>query len=233
MPRTEEDKELIKQSLFSPYSIENALTSEEVDSLLRYFLESENKEQKATGPLTLGVPKDDLSLPPFKSVLEKFGHLFGDDSQVFTALYFQVSFPHIIHNDDSFEFPLVCGGLNIPLEIKGNDETQFVIFDQYYLDGPAKFFNGDTHVPTHYNQQVYSYESVVGLSDNPITNDQASILTHLRPKWLQGLSVQAVLPWRPGLVNVFHPANLHCSGDFRKVGVTTKTGLSLFFAKRQ
>ena len=56
-------------------------------------------------------------------------------------------------------------------------------------------------------------------------------LTHLKSKWLEGLSVNKYFDWRIGSVISFDSLNLHCSSDFNASGITRKIGLSIFTEK--
>jgi hypothetical protein len=102
-------------------------------------------------------------------------------------------------------------------------------FDQYYLDGPAKFFNGSHDIPTYYNKCVYTYDDVYGCT--PVAIDKETTETyfsHLRTSWLKGLSVNSIIDWVPGNAIVFDTVRLHCASNFIKQGVRSKLGLSIF-----
>lgn len=102
-------------------------------------------------------------------------------------------------------------------------------FDQIYLEGPSKFFNGSSNIPTYYNLQVYEYSKVLNLSSSII--DKGIIqkfFTHLRPKWLEGLSFKSAELWKPGNAIIFDCVRLHCASDFRTQGIKSKLGLSIF-----
>jgi hypothetical protein len=53
-------------------------------------------------------------------------------------------------------------------------------------------------------------------------------LSHLKGKWLEGLSFDRAMPWKPGNVLIFDSVQLHCASDFVKQGITSKLGISIF-----
>jgi hypothetical protein len=103
-------------------------------------------------------------------------------------------------------------------------------FDQFYFHGPAKFFKGDVDIPTYYNKPVYDYKDINGLVNTPFV-DNDNHFTHLKSKWLEGLSLHSVLDWVPGNALVFDSVRLHCASDFRKLGIKSKLGISIFTKK--
>jgi hypothetical protein len=57
------------------------------------------------------------------------------------------------------------------------------------------------------------------------------MLTHLKPQWLEGLSLHSTLDWVPGNIMIFDSLRLHCASDFRKLGIRSKTAISIFTKK--
>jgi hypothetical protein len=104
-------------------------------------------------------------------------------------------------------------------------------FDQFYFHGPSKFFNGDESIPTYYNKQVYDYQDVSGLV-NGVFSDNNNYFTHLKPQWLEGLSLHSSLDWIPGHALIFDSVRLHCASDFRNLGIKSKLGISIFTKKK-
>jgi hypothetical protein len=149
------------------------------------------------------------------------------------AFFFQTAFPHIIHNDDTFELPdTVYKAITIPLSMEGfsGEYPKLCFFDQFYFHGPSKFFNGDDVIPTYYNKQIYDYRDVSELVDSPFV-DNNNYFTHLKPQWLEGLSLHSALDWIPGNALVFDSTRLHCASDFRNLGIKIKLGISIFTKK--
>ena len=229
--RSDSDKQKIEANISAPYQIENFITEEERTLLINFFKSSDEKIKKNTGPLTLGVSHEQLKLPFFQSILERLKPILGD-VEVFTCLFFYVEYPHIIHNDDSFDLPLCYKGVNIPLEIDKPDDAPYpalCFFDQYYLEGPAKFFNGSTSVATYYNTQVYEYSDVKNKTDVPFDeNIRLTNFSHIKPMWLEGLSFNSKFENIPGNVIIFDTVRLHCASNFMDKGVKSKLGLSVF-----
>jgi hypothetical protein len=209
------------------------LSSEEINSLIEMFnnQSSDNKIYKNTGPVTL-----DLSPYFYHPIIKKIFSLIEQNIgpfEITSAFFFQTDFPHIIHNDDSFELPdNVYKAITIPLHLEGNIKKypKLCFFNQFYFHGPAKFFNGDFDIPTYYNKQIYEYQDVDGIDNNVIT-DKNKYFTHLKAQWLQGLSLHSTLDWIPGNALIFDSTRLHCASDFRNVGIQSKLGISIFTKK--
>jgi hypothetical protein len=233
--RTQEEKDIIVKNLSDPIAVENFLTSEEI-SHLKEIYKSTEKIQKNTGPITSvdikGLFKTD---PVLKNIFSRIKEKIGE-CEIYTSFFFYVETPHLIHNDDDKTGPIPYKGIAFPLELTFvNEESRnnypfLCFFDQYYLEGPAKFFGGTTKtIPTYYNIQVYEYSDVQNKSNLPFDlNLYKKYFTHLQPMWLQGLSLKKALPWIPGSALMFDCARLHCASDFRNQGIKSKLGLSIF-----
>jgi hypothetical protein len=228
--RTQQQIEQIKKGQGDPYSINNVV---DVEALYDYYVSNESGVvQKNTGPKILKVdPTEDLFDSLIKSLKEKVGEF-----DVRYMHYFDVTDPHIIHNDDEFDYPNCYKAFTIPLRIYGDSkDIKLVIFDQYYYGGPVKFVNGSdtTNHPVHYNKFLTNYENVEGLSTEKLNDSELEYLTHLRPSWLDGLSINKMLPWTIGEALCFDSLALHCSSDFKNKGITRKIGLSIFTTKQE
>jgi hypothetical protein len=231
--RTPEQISQIKTTVQDPYEIKNILTVEEVNCLIEIFNNhsADNKIYKNTGPITLDL-KSNISNPLIIKILALIKNSIGP-FEITAAFFFQTDFPHIIHNDDSFELPdSVYKAITLPLRMEGfsGEYPKLCFFDQFYFHGPSKFFNGDDSIPTYYNKQVYDYRHVSGLVDTPFA-DNNNYFTHLKPQWLDRLSLHSALDWIPGNALVFDSTRLHCASDFRKLGIRSKLGISIFTKK--
>ena len=226
--RSQEDIALIKSRITDPYKIDGFLTDKDINQLIDIFENHPNKLHKNTGPVTLDL---DLTNPLISNIIVRLKKEIGN-FEVTAAFFFKTSYPHIIHNDDTFELPdSVYKGITIPLKVYGSDRIpQLCFFDQFYFHGPAKFFNGDTDIPTHYNKQVYDYTDVDGISDGMIIDEstRVSYLTHLKPMWLKGLTFWGTLNWKPTSALIFDSVRLHCASDFRRLNIESKLGISIF-----
>lgn len=232
--RTIEQIQKIKSRIVDPYVIKDFLTYDEIESLVKIFnSDNESKIHKNTGPITLNIHPY-LQYPIFKTVLKKIENEIGE-FRLMTAFFYTVHSPHIIHNDDLFELPEDSyRAFTIPLTIDGNMTSEkyprLCMFDQFYFHGPAKFFNKNEEIPTWYNKQVYEYSQVDGLVNTQVV-DTDKYLTHLKPEWLEGLSLHSTLEWKPTNAIVFDSLRLHCASDFRQLGIKEKLGLSIFTLK--
>jgi len=229
----------IKKTFSDPYIVDNFVTPEDIKHLIKLY-ESDDPHQakvyKNTGPVTLDIHKY-LNDPVVGSIIKRIELEIGK-FEITAGFFFFTDYPHIIHNDDLFELPdNVYKAITIPLRvdtdtiIKG--VSQLCFFDQLYFHGPSKFFKDDLDIPTYYNKQIYEYSKVDGLLDhNEIDEDcYLKYFTHLKRNWLEGLSLHSSLPWTPGSCIIFDSVRLHCSSDFRKLGIKSKLGISIFTKK--
>jgi len=229
--RSSEDKELLVSRFADTIYVEEFLQSEEIQYLVELFNNSNDKIYKNTGPVTCNsIMKDSI----LESIVERLVPLIGD-FKIYSASFFNVKFPHIIHNDDKKSFPLTYKAITLPLKLEYSAETtdtelpSLCIFDQYYLEGPSKFFNGDNNIPTYYNQQIYEYSQVQNKSLTGISaTDMQKYLTHIKPNWLHGLSLNSIHIWKPGSAIIFDALKLHCASDFRQHSIVSKLGISIF-----
>jgi hypothetical protein len=231
--RTLEQINSIKATISDPYAIEDFLSVDDVDYLVKLFDSQEiesNKVYKNTGPITLDI-KPYLGDPVVAKIIDKLVKELGP-FEMTAGFFFTTNYPHIIHNDDTFELPAgVYKGITIPLKVYGSERIpKLCFFDQFYFHGPAKFFYGEEDIPTYYNKQVYNYQDVDGISDAMLVDEstRVSYLSHLKPKWLTGLTLWGTLDWRPTSVLIFDSTRLHCASDFRQQGITHKLGISIF-----
>jgi hypothetical protein len=227
--RSTKDKELLVSRFTDVIYVKDFLRQEEIDYLIELFENSNSKIYKNTGPVTCESIMHD---PMINIIAERLKPLIGD-FKIYSAAFFNVKFPHIIHNDDEKSLPLTYKAITLPLKLEyAGGETELpklCIFDQYYLEGPGKFFNGDDEIPTYYNRQIYEYSEVQNKSATAISQDTAKkYLTHIKPNWLEELSLNSLHEWQPGAAIIFDALKLHCASDFRRLNITSKLGISIF-----
>ena len=233
--RTVEQINNIKKTFSRPYTI-NCLDSEELKHLINIYDSADNKNNpkvyKNTGPVTLNISPY-LDDPIIEKILKTIENQIGT-FEITAGFFFNTHIPHIIHNDDTYELPdTVYKGITIPLRLNGNVDNiypKLCFFDQYYFHGPAKFFKGEPHMESYFNKPLYSYEQVENLVDDKMVYDE-KLFGHLRPRWLEGLSLAECIDWIPGSIIIFDSLQLHCASDFRKLGFTSKTAISIFTKK--
>lgn len=225
--RTLEQIETIKKHHKDPVQMFNALSKAKIDALLSHYNQS-NKVEKNTGPKVVYVEEGQGIIDDILQVLRKN---FGD-FKVRSAHYFEVDKPHVLHIDDDFSYPNTYMAFTIPLWVEsGNcDKIKLIMFDQYYYGGPVKFYKGEETIEqVYYNKPLYDYKDVDNLSDKGIPMlVKEKLLTHLKSEWLEGLSIKNYFPWNIGSIICFDSLRIHCSSDFRKVGINKKIGLSIF-----
>jgi len=231
--RNQSQIETIKEKISDPYIIDDFLSVDDIDYLIKLFNSqeiAENKVYKNTGPVTLDI-EPYLEDSVVSKIIDKLVKEIGP-FEITSGFFFTTNYPHVIHNDDTFKLPDgVYKGITIPLKAYGSDRIpKLCFFDQFYFHGPAKFFYGDKDIPTYYNKQVYDYKEVDGILDTMLIDEstRVSYLTHLKPKWLTGLTFWGTLDWRPTSALIFDSTRLHCASDFRQQGITHKLGISIF-----
>jgi len=223
--RTPEQIDRIKRGHGRPYTIAGIPLS----GLLDYYFDNQaSVVQKTTGPRVLRVDPDEVTFAPLVSTLMR--HI--GDCKIRYMHFFDVTTPHIIHNDDEFEYPDCYKAFTIPLKIYGaSDDVKLFVFDQYYYGGPAKFVNGEdaSEFAVHYNTFLTDYSGVENCTSEQIDAQvKLEYLSHLQDDWLQGLSIADSLSWRVGNALCFDSLALHCSSDFTAKGIERKIGMSIF-----
>lgn len=237
--RTSEQISKIKSNISDPCLVKDFLSAGDIKHLLDIFETAEEKNApliyKNTGPITLDL-KSYMNDNVIKSILDKIEIQIGK-YEVTSAFFFKTNYPHIIHNDDSFELPdNVYKGITLPLCLYGDDIKNYpslCFFNQFYFHGPSKFFKDETYVPTYYNKQVYDYNDIEQLTDKKF-DDQIyqKYFTHIKKTWLDGLTFHSAIDWIPGSAIIFDSVRLHCASDFRKQNIKEKTAISIFTKKK-
>ena len=202
-----------------------------IDYLLNQFHNSQ-KIEKNTGPVVMNYSPDRQKYEAWFTPVQNFvDHLIGE-SLVWGSNIFRVETPHIIHNDDYEEkiydiFKTVV----IPLEI--SKPTNFVVFDQYYLDGPIKCHRGYSNIPeSFYNKSLTDYSDIVNFTDKPFNEAiYKEYLTHVPYEALHGLTVESIVRWQPGDAITFDMGKLHSAVNFKEHNIDYKIGYSIFTAK--
>lgn len=213
-----------------PFAVENILDPEHIKELLKYYLlRQDSLTAKNTGPDVLSI---DVENPPkiFQKIIDIMHEKIGR-FKVRYIHFFDVTSPHVIHIDDTYNYDKSYKAFTVPLRIYGpSEDIKLCVFDQYYYHGPAKFYNNSNEVfNIYYNSALKNYDQVSNLSATEIDiNFKKEYLSHLDDEWLKGLSVNKTLEWKPGNILCFDSLALHCSTDFKAKGVRRKIGLSIF-----
>lgn len=227
--RTLEQIKLIKKYQSEAKQIVNALDNAKVSSLLDFYNNSKDKIQKNTGPKVLYVQEGQGIIDDILSLLRlEFGEF-----KVRSAHFFDVTTPHVLHIDDDFNYPNCYKAFTIPLWVdNGNcNKIKLVMFDQYYYGGPVKLFKDEVFEKEviYYNKPLYDYSEVENLVNATIPSAiKNRLLSHIKDKWLEGLSIHSCFPWTIGSIIAFDSLRIHCSSNFKKVNINQKIGLSIF-----
>lgn len=236
--RTQEDKEKILDRYKPTKYLVDEISPNMIGYLLDHFRGSEKivkyKQSGTAGPMVVNYSPDrDKKQNWFDPVQEKVWDILGSNCYVWGSNIFRVEKPHILHNDDYEEkiYP-IYKTLVLPLEV--SKPTNFVTFDQAYLDGPVKLFRGYDPVPeSYYNKSLTDYSNIVNYTDKPF--DKAThekYLSHIPYQALHGLTVEKVVPWVPGNAIVFDMGRIHSASNFVAEGISHKIGFSIFTAKQ-
>lgn len=236
--RTREQIDRIKFHIENPYAIDGFISDTEIEHLIKIYDESQfhndpyrGKIKKNTGPVTLDLSlfvDNEIISAIISRLKEKIGNF-----EITAAFFFKTDYPHIIHNDDTFELPdNVYKAITLPLKIYGDNIVDFpkiCFFDQFYFHGPSKFFKDEKFIPTYYNKQVYDYSDIENLTNISFDEIQyQKYFTHLKKRWLEGLTLHSAIPWIPGSAIIFDSVRLHCASDFRKQNIKEKLAISIF-----
>lgn len=240
--RSKDKISTIKTTIAEPRQVIDFISQEEINYLVDIFNSSDDlnsfykgKIKKNTGPVTLDLTQflSDLTV---RSIFKKIETEIGP-YDIVSAFFFKTDYPHIIHNDDSFELPdNVYKAITLPLKIYGDNILgipSLCFFDQFYFHGPSKFFKGEEFIPTYYNKQIYSYEDIDNLADRRMDERlYRKYFTHLKRTWLEGLTFHSAIEWIPGSVIIFDSVRLHCASDFRQLGIKEKLAISIFTKRK-
>jgi len=229
--RTVEQKKLITDRYESATLHKDVIHKGFIDYLLNQFHKSQ-KIEKNTGPVVMNYSPDRQKYEAWFTPVQNFVDDLIGESLVWGSNIFRVEQPHIVHNDDYQEKIYdIFKTIVIPLEI--SQPTNFIVFDQYYLDGPIKCFRGYPTVPeTYYNKSLTDYSSLTNYTDEPFNKQfYNEYLTHVPYESLHGLTVESVIRWQPGDAITFDMGKLHSSANFKKHEIDYKIGYSIFTAK--
>lgn len=230
--RTLEQKKAITNRYESTTLHKDIVNQGFIDYLLNQFQKSD-KIDKKTGPVVMNYSPDRQEHEAWFTPVQNFvDHLIGEDNIVWGSNIFRAEYPHIVHNDDYHEKVYdIFKTVVIPLEI--SKPTNFVVFDQYYLDGPVKCFKGYENVPdSYYNKSLTDYSDIVNITDKPFNKKiYNEYLTHVPYESLHGLTVESIVRWQPGDAITFDMGKLHSATNFKQHNIDYKVGYSIFTAK--
>jgi hypothetical protein len=202
-----------------------------IDYLLNQFRNTEHIK-KSTGPVVMNYSPDRDGYEEWFEPVQKFVNNLIGESLVAASNIFKVEKPHMVHNDDYYEKIYdIYKTVVIPLEI--SKPTNFIVFDQYYLDGPIKCFKGFPKLPeTYYNKPLTDYSDIVNITNEPFNKKiYNEYLTHLPYESLHGLTVESIVRWQPGDAITFDMGKLHSATNFKAQNIDYKIGYSIFTAK--
>lgn len=126
----------------------------------------------------------------------------------------------------------------IPIELDQITETKYVTFNQRYRGRATHFMRGRdigsfanyANVVRHQSYEEYGVEGI----DHSGKDDL--LLRELMPSHIpmdiyDGLTIEKVLPWRPGCAIIHDASVLHAPADYRTQGCGYKVGLTLHLMK--
>lgn len=230
MFRTPEEKQEILSRLEPTHVYENVISDELLNKLIEAY-ETGEKNHKPTGPITVDYFPYKEEHTEWWIALDNILNEYIGEHLTFATNFFDVTQPHIIHNDDSVaKKPRLHKTVVVPLKI--SKPTKFAVFDQCYLDGPIKIRHGsknDESKPKYYNENLTD-NSLLEFYTNSDFDKQvwADNFTHQPYIRYHGLSIESIVTWKPGDIIVFDTARLHCAADFKTQGIERKLGYSVF-----
>lgn len=241
MLRTPEEKSEILSRLSPSQHLPGVVPADMINMLMEVYNTSP-KNKKPTGPITVDYYPRPESLAERGETLaewwlkvDEFITPYIGEHNTFTTNFFEVTIPHILHNDDSVLLkPRLHKTIVIPLEII--KPSNFAVFDQCYLDGPVKLrhggqFGGKTHDKpvVYYNNDLLDNSELEFYTGQDFDPDvHAKYFTHMPYRRFHGLSVESIMPWKPGDMIIFDTARIHCAADFTAQGIDKKIGFSIF-----
>jgi hypothetical protein len=125
--------------------VADMLSHDDCIHLINLFKNDRNKIIKNTGPIILNLSSyfDD---PVIKKIINQLKTQIGD-FEITASFFFETDYPHIIHNDDTFELPnSVYKAITLPLRLDNFNGVypKLCFFDQFYshdpISGPIKYF---------------------------------------------------------------------------------------------
>jgi hypothetical protein len=119
--RNEEEISVIRSNITDPFFVPNFLLEDEVSYLIKIFEQSQDNNcssiiKKNTGPVTLNLNNFNQD-QVVTNIIDRLKSIIGN--YVITAAFFyKTEYPHVIHNDDTFELPNdVYKGITLPLNL--------------------------------------------------------------------------------------------------------------------
>ena len=104
--RTKQAADFIKSRIIEPYSPEAFISERDVAYLIALFESQKtapNAVYKNTGPITIDINNFSED-PVITNVIKKLKEELGP-FEITAGFFFTTNYPHIIHNDDTFELP--------------------------------------------------------------------------------------------------------------------------------
>lgn len=214
-----------------PVQYDHFLESSEIVNLKRMFAEGE-KDVKPTGPICTRYRHS----REMDHLIRRLGEILPESVLFDTSLFFKTDYPHVLHADAPKDPQRVPSkGILIPLDFEGESEPRpfdmsFFVFHQRWYDFPVKLFRGEREKSSPHNRPLFDYEGLEDLGKGPAISGELreKWFSHLAGDWLEGLSIERQFDWKIGSIIVFDSFQIHCANDFRRRGIRSKLGLSLF-----
>lgn len=132
--------------------------------------------------------------------------------QAVWAQFVDTPFPFVVHADTADGSNLDDVVVILPLDSTPQPAASTVFFRQHWTGRSANFVRGTPDYPGTVNETVTDYSRVERLSGEPFPEQiREQLLSHIRPEWLDGLSIEAALPWTVGSAILFPCTQLHAS----------------------
>lgn len=152
-----------------------------------------------------------------------------------TGNYFETWYPYRIHTDTSstennyqtFVFPL---DWTIHTPMANVNQNVLYVFEQTWNGESTMFMKGSKPGTEgdRTNTETRDYSLIGGIVPDTIEMAVVQDCDHLDKENFDGLTLKQKFIWQPGLPFTFPRTNLHCSNNWKRIGIYRKLGLSIF-----
>jgi len=161
-------------------------------------------------------------------------YLGHDDWSSTSGNYFETWYPYRIHTDTSitehnyqtFVFPLDW----TLTEQSSVNKNVLYVFDQTWDYENTMFMKGSSpgKEGDRPNSETRNYSRINNIVPNHFEENVILDCDHLDRENFNGLTVNKKFIWKPGLPFTFPRNSLHCSNNWKQIGIWRKLGLSIF-----
>ena len=110
------------------------------------------------------------------------------------------------------------------------EENVLYVFNQAWKNETTMFLKGSPQSKqvTRASTETRDYSIIKDLKENYFDESAIIDCDHLDRENFEGLTVKKKLLWKPGHPFTFPRTLLHCSNNWKRIGIYRKLGLSIF-----